>query len=236
MIDKDITDKIKKWLDTPDHDIAEGAELYLRVTRNRILYDNAIRNPKKSGQRIEYELQKILKRRLIDVTHEQVQELMKTAEVINERYNLDGTKPVKSELQRGKRDDHDALPEEIRNLWEENALLKMKMRECHTHLRLINANNSSCPDNDRFAWVTELIKLDKKVHENYDTYDHFKRERSSREQEDSLKFLRLVNLDKGRFRKSGDHALAKRIAENYAKIINPPEKLKTELAELGIIV
>ena len=236
MIDKDITDKIKKWLDTPDHDIAEGAELYLRVTRNRILYDNAMRNPKKSGPRIEYELQKILKRRLIDVTHEQVQKLMKTAEVINQRYNLDGTKPGKTDLQRGKRDDHDALPEEIRNLWEENALLKMKMRDCHTHLRLINVNNSSCPDNDRFFWVTELIKLDKKVHENYDTYDHFKRERSSQQQEESLKYLRIVNLDKGRFRKSGDHALAKRIAENYAKILNPPEKLKAELAELGIIV
>ena len=162
--------------------------------------------------------------------------MLVTAEEINVRYNLDGTKYSKSEFQRGKREDHDMLPEEIRRLWEDNALLKMKMRDCHTHLRLINANNSSCPDNDRFAWVTELIRLDKKVHENYDTYDHYKRERSPDMTEESLKYLRVVNLDKGRFRKSGDHALAKRIAENYRKIVNPPDKLKQELADLGIIV
>lgn len=236
MIDKDITNKIKVWLESPDHDIKEGAELYLRVTRNRILYNNALRNPQKSGPRIEYELNKILKRRLIEVTHEEVQKMLVTAEEINVRYNLDGTKYSKSEFQRGKREDHDMLPEEIRRLWEDNALLKMKMRDCHTHLRLINANNSSCPDNDRFAWVTELIRLDKKVHENYDTYDHYKRERSPDMTEESQKYLRVVNLDKGRFRKSGDHALAKRIAENYRKIVNPPDKLKQELADLGIIV
>lgn len=47
MIDLELTPKIKEWLDTEpsDRDIMAGAEILLRITRNRILYTNIVRNP-----------------------------------------------------------------------------------------------------------------------------------------------------------------------------------------------
>ena len=46
------------------------------------------------------------------------------------------------------------------------------MRDCHTHLRLINPTNSTCPDNDRYPWAKQLIAYDKQYRDNWNRYDH----------------------------------------------------------------
>ena len=81
MKDPELTQKIKEWLDTEPakRDLDAGAEMLLRVTRNRILYANITRNPKAKAAHLEYQLQKVLKNRLLEVTHEQVQQMMKEA-------------------------------------------------------------------------------------------------------------------------------------------------------------
>lgn len=46
MIDLELTPKIKEWLETEPskRDLMKGAELLLRITRNRIMYANITRN------------------------------------------------------------------------------------------------------------------------------------------------------------------------------------------------
>ena len=61
MIDLELTPKIKEWLETEpsQRSLHEGADLLLRVTRNRILYANVTRNLARHAGTIEYHLNKI---------------------------------------------------------------------------------------------------------------------------------------------------------------------------------
>lgn len=54
------------WLNTEPakRDLLKGAEMVLKLTRNRILFQNISRNPQKFASKIEYELNKYLKIRL----------------------------------------------------------------------------------------------------------------------------------------------------------------------------
>lgn len=60
MINLELTPKIKEWLDTAPEkrDIRVGAELLLRINRNRVLYNNILRNPGRHAATLEYQLQR----------------------------------------------------------------------------------------------------------------------------------------------------------------------------------
>lgn len=47
------------------------------------------------------------------------------------------------------------------------------MREVHLKLRSLSTENSTCPDSERYPFLKELIELDKRLHANWETYDHF---------------------------------------------------------------
>jgi hypothetical protein len=47
------------------------------------------------------------------------------------------------------------------------------MRELHLKLRTLSLENTTCPDSERFPFLQEIIKLDKKLHKNWDVYDHY---------------------------------------------------------------
>ena len=107
MIDHELTPKIKEWLETEPskRDLMKGAELLLRITRNRIMYANITRNIARHAGTIEYHLNKIYKARLADITHAEVRSMMIKVEAISESRGLanpDGSSK-KTELQRGKR-------------------------------------------------------------------------------------------------------------------------------------
>ncbi|MEE0978274.1 MAG: hypothetical protein UH625_02590, partial [Muribaculaceae bacterium] len=40
-------------------------------------------------------------------------------------------------------------------------------------LRSLSLENSTCPDSERYPFLKELISLDKKLHANWEAYDHF---------------------------------------------------------------
>ena len=80
---------------------------------------------------------------------------------------------VSSEFKAGKRADHDSLPIEIQALYVENGNIIHKMRELHMRLRSLSVENATCPDSERYPFLKELIRLDKKLHENWDKYDHY---------------------------------------------------------------
>ena len=73
----------------------------------------------------------------------------------------------------GKRADHDKLPEEIQALYVENLDLVHRMRELHLKLRTMSTTDSTCADSDRYPFLKEFIKLDKKLHDNWNVYDHY---------------------------------------------------------------
>ena len=50
-----------------------------------------------------------------------------------------------------------------------------------------------------------------------------------------MKAVRMINLAKGRYAKNPTEELKAQILANYAKVINPAEKLTKDLKELGIL-
>ena len=75
--------------------------------------------------------------------------------------------------QKGKRLDHDSLPDDIKAKYVENLSLLQRMRELHLKLRSLSLDTAPCPDSERYPFLKELIDLDKKMHANWEEYDHF---------------------------------------------------------------
>lgn len=246
MIELELTPQIKQWLDTePSHrSLHEGAELLLRITRNRIMYANITRNITRHADTIEYHLRKIYKQRLVDTTHREVRQMMNTVQAIARVRGLDRPESTsgRTELQRGKRADHHELPEQIQQLYVDNAAIMQKMRECHLHLRMINPENSTCPDSDRYPWAKEIIALDTLYRENWNKYDHYIKGTSPMAMQlvvDSRTLqrnaARICNLLLGKYAKNPDDALADRIREAYSRIASPTVNLRNKMNDAGLI-
>ena len=168
-----FTNKLQAWLNTPDEqkDYAEGALLLLQLSGNQIMYRNISVNPKGKAEFIKGKLQQYLKFRLAQLTHEQVEQMQqKVDDIVKVTIKPDGDF---ADFKAGKRADHDRLPEEIQALYAENLDIVHRMRELHLQLRKLSTANVTCPDSERYPFLKELIALDKKLHENWDTYDHF---------------------------------------------------------------
>lgn len=244
MINLPLTPKIKEWLDTPaeERDYSVGALIVGQVSHNRILYQNLSRNPKGQAKAIEYHLQKIYKQRMIDTTHEEVKEMMTECSRIAKAYGLDYQESKKSDFQKGKRADHNELPPEIQRLWLENQDIRQRMRDCHTHLRLINPTNSTCPDNDRYPWAKQLVAYDKRYRDNWNKYDHYVKGTNPLETKlavdprtASKNAAKTANMLLGKYAKSPDVKTAERIREAYAKVISPTDNLTQKMRQAKLL-
>ena len=238
-----FNDKVQAWLaqDADQRDYAEGAMLLLQLTGNQIMYRNLMANPKRNAPFIEYQLKKRLSFRLQQVTHEQVEAMQVQVDkiVVNRNLEVKQEKPV-NEFKAGKRADHDELPDEIQALYVENLSIVQKMRELHLKLRTLSLANATCPDSERYPFLKELIALDKRLHSNWEQYDHYtgtdgEQRLTADVREESKKAVRMVNLAKGRYAKKPSEELKAQILEWYGKIINPTDKLTSELKKLGIL-
>lgn len=246
MIDLPLTPNIKEWLDTEpsQRNLMEGAELLLRVTRNKILYANITRNITRHAETIEYNLRKIYNTRLNDITHEQVRSMMVEVNGIAHARGLENPAPSsgRTELQRGKRADHDELPDEIKQLYVDNADILRKMRECHLRLRMITSENSTCPDSDRYPWAKEIISLDTLYRENWNRYDHYVKGTSPADvklvtdpRSDSRAAARVIHLLLGKYAANPDDALAERIRQTYARIAAPTDAIRKKMTDAGLL-
>ena len=234
--------KVQAWLaqDADQRDYAEGAMLLLQLTGNQIMYRNLMANPKRNAQFIEYQLQKRLNFRLQKLTHEQVEQMQRQVDVIvKKRLSLKEDNPA-ADFRKGRRADHDELPDEIQALYVENLGIVQKMRELHLKLRSLSLENAPCPDSERYPFLKELIALDKKLHSNWETYDHYtgtdgEAVMAADAREESKKAVRRINLAKGRYAKKPSEELKAQILALYGKVINPSDKLTADLKELGIL-
>lgn len=238
-----IIEKIKSWLDTPaeQRDLEAGAMLLLQVNKNQILFANIMRNPKVKADTLAYQLQKVYNTRIIETTKEEVKNMMEQVNGISVKCGLDATSK-RSEWQQGKRTDHDSLPQEVKQLWEDNLKIRRRMSECHMRMRLVSEQNSSCPDNDRYPFAKEIIALDKTYRSNFGLYDNYvqgtslnKTVVSEDKRTEQKNIVKTINLAKGRYAKSKDSATADRIKNLYNKLLAPSEKLTAELTNLGIL-
>lgn len=175
-MDKEFTNKLQTWLSLPreDRDWDEGALMLLQLTGNKIMYRNLSVNPEGKANFIEGKLQQYLEFRLAELTHEQVKEMQQAVEeIVKEHTEFKSDDNEAKNFKAGKRADHDTLPEEIQALYVENLDLVHRMRELHLKLRTMSTTDSTCADSDRYPFLKEFIKLDKKLHDNWNVYDHF---------------------------------------------------------------
>ncbi len=173
-MDHKFTELIKQWLETPEaeRDYATGALYLLKLSGNQILYKNIVAALDKRHDVIEYQLQKYYNFRVQALTHAQVEEMSAQVEtIIAEHIPL--AAEADKQPQKGKREDHDSLPDEIKAKYVENLSLLQRMRELHLRLRSLSLDNATCPDSERYPFLKGLITLDKKLHANWEAYDHY---------------------------------------------------------------
>lgn len=245
MIDKKLQKRIQNWLESPSdsRNIEEGALCLLKINRNQTMYRNAVMHPAKYAKHIEYQLKKYYNKNVVEVTHEQVEEMQRKVDRIeSEHLTLPENNPA-NEFKAGKRPDHDNLPVEIQALYVENKSIVQRMRDVHVRLRVLQNQPGVCPDSDRYPFLKELIDLDKQLHENWARYDAYDVAKAPTEQEEvvldareaSKKAQGFINLNKKRYRNNPTPELKAKLADAYAKVINPSEKMTAELKELEII-
>ena len=172
-MDNKFTELIKQWLETPSNqrDYSVGALYLLKLSGNQIMYRNIVAQLDRRHDFIDYQIQKYYNFRVQSLTHEQVEEMQQQVDVIvAEHLSLAANA---DEHKTGKRDDHDSLPNEIKAKYVENLSILQRMRELHLKLRSLSLDTASCPDSERYPFLKELIRLDKKMHENWEVYDHF---------------------------------------------------------------
>lgn len=170
-----LTERLQDFLDTPreDRDWNEGAILLLQLTNNTIMYRNLSINPKGKAEFIEGKLRAFLKARREVEAHDEVIILQEQVNAIIENRTEFKEDNEAKEFKAGKRADHDRLPEDIQALYVENLDLVHRMRELHLRLRLLSDSTKQVPAVERKPLLDEFISLDKKLHANWDAYDHY---------------------------------------------------------------
>ena len=172
-MDNKFTELIKQWLETPSNqrDYSVGALYLLKLSGNQIMYRNIVAQLDRRHEFVDYQIQKYYNFRVQALTHAQVEEMQQKVDVIvAEHISLAANA---DEHKTGKRIDHDSLPDEIKAKYVENLSILQRMRELHLKLRYLSLDTSPCPDSERYPFLKELIELDKKMHANWEEYDHF---------------------------------------------------------------
>lgn len=178
-MDENLTKKLQAYLeqDEDKRDLKQGADLLLALNGNRIMYQRIIRKPQTFAQKIEYELKKFLRIRL---DHKTINDVVKmnsvvvpeAAEIIEEGepvIDTDDDIPQEGEKAKGKREDHEQLPDEIKALWDESKSLWYNIKSLYNQLQQLE---KALPC-DRYEYLKQLDEADEKYRKNmalYDTY------------------------------------------------------------------
>ena len=192
--DPKVTEGMVAWLrsdHTDDESIRKGAELLLRVNRNKGLYERILRYPKGGLKKLEYELQKHLNIRLQGYSYDDIQKLdqeimpeiksyVEKCNVViqedaneNQQLNEADVMPIGAAdgnplITTGKRPDHDQLPEEIQAIWTKNAERWKRIKETYNLLLTLNA---PC---DRFEHLQLMKELWYNYRQDMCRYDDFR--------------------------------------------------------------
>ena len=178
-------------------ELADGAMMVLQCNRNRAMYNTMMRKPSHYEEKMVYELKKHLAYLQNDMNLEDVKNLEKkilpvigkaiadTEETADKAAAALGEIPEDSFLPapalsseepykqtdaivaRGKRTDHDTLPEDIRAIWDKNAERYKKIKQAHETCKTLTA---AC---DRYEFTSAIAELWADYKKDFDTYDHY---------------------------------------------------------------
>lgn len=178
-MDENLTTKIQAYLETmpEERNVVEGATMLLSLNRNRIFFQNVVRKPEKYADKVAYELTKHLHIRLDRKTVSDVVWMNKTVVPLAQATIAEGMPVISTDddfpqegvVVRGKRADHDLLPDELKSLWDESSQLWFKIKELFEQLK----GMEDAPACDRFEYLKQLDESDKKYRSNMQAYDAF---------------------------------------------------------------
>ena len=188
-IDKLFRAKVEEWLSKKKHteaELADGAMMVLQCNRNRAMYNTMMRKPSHYEEKMVYELKKHLAYLQNDMNLDDVKNLEKQILPVIHHVVMavpeedEGTKlpapALSSEepyeqtdaiVARGKRTDHDTLPETIRAIWDKNAERYKKIKQAHETCKTLTA---AC---DRYEFTSAMAELWADYKKDFDTYDHY---------------------------------------------------------------
>ena len=176
-MDDKLTAQIQAYInaDPEDRDIEFGAVLLLKLNKNRILFNNITRRPDKFADKLLYELKKFLAIRLDRKTVQDVvtmeRQLLPAVEQL-----LANAEPLSTDdehvptLVKGKRADHDTLPERVQVLWTDCAGIYKNIKLLHENLKGME-NAQPC---DRYELLKQLAEQDTYYRTNMKSYDGYK--------------------------------------------------------------
>ena len=184
-IDKLFRAKVEEWLSKKKHteaELADGAMMVLQCNRNRAMYNK----PSHYEEKMVYELKKHLAYLQNDMNLDDVKNLEKQILPVIHHVVMavpeedEGTKlpapalsseepyeQTDSIVARGKRTDHDTLPETIRAIWDKNAERYKKIKQAHETCKTLTA---AC---DRYEFTSAMAELWADYKKDFDTYDHY---------------------------------------------------------------
>ncbi len=169
-----------------EDEIIDGATLMLRVApgRYRSLYNSAVRRPQAFLPWVRSELQKHYDIHKRGLKREDVEQYNKeTVEAVSQTLSKspEGIDPGDEDAAipvdgvRGKREDHDSLPEEIKALWDKNAERWKKMRSLHMQLSIMVSKPDYEPcDGNELCFL--LRQADTDIRNDYAIYDSYELE------------------------------------------------------------
>lgn len=193
-IDKKFTQLIQDWLNADNNDadhVVEGAQLLVRINPKNVTYrrflNMAFQRPIQIEPKIRYELKTHLRYRLDGLTLEQVNRLDRTvipetAKILSygapeETPDTDGVRvipcssaadnPGTSTPLLGRRADHDALPDDIKKLWDDNAALYKDIKALFEELKAME----DLPSCQRYDKLQILAAMDDRYRKNFAAYD-----------------------------------------------------------------
>lgn len=180
-LDQKLTQQIQDWLNTPeaDRDIVAGAEMLLRLSRNMALYNSAVRHPQKFAPKVAYELRKYLNMRLNNMAVSDVVELEQkvmprvaetlSVPVMETVISVDDEHP-EGLVAKGKRPDHDSLPEEIREIFAINTERRKRIDLLFNELKAM----SGAQPCDRYEKLHILDETEAAYRRDWERYDNYR--------------------------------------------------------------
>ena len=268
-MDKLFTEQIQQFLQLKkpsDEQIIEGAKLLLRLdpSRNRGLYNSAMRRPQSLLAWIRTDLKKYLGIRQRGLEVSQVEHynkaslkgVEKTLSYIPDSVSLAAEPAPRTGIPelgvRGRRKDHDALPEDIRLLWDKNADRWKQLAKMHYQLAQMVAKPgyAACDGNEL---CYQMRKLDDSIREDYKRYDSWQPSSAPKKQgkkqadsvdnfTDSMKTIQTARttVSRGLGRKTQNEETLKNIQEAVNTLISLKQTFKPatvdKLKAIGITI
>ena len=214
MNDITFTNKVKAWFDSEhtDDNIREGAMLLLQITNNRHLYQQIMMRPQHNLKKLQYELNKHLKYRMKGLSLDEVRKfdevvtpVLQAAVDKAEQADIEAAADIphlpvteaeitdsigpSAIIARGKRADHDQLPENIQQIWDANAALWKKIKE---HFEACKAFDQACDRYESLNAANEdfrkmLVTLKEEYYaykQGMEVYDHASQADAEAQQEE----------------------------------------------------